>query len=231
MKRKNILYLILGAVVVIGLTVMMVILLRSKANPQSGTAESGGTTVSILSEEEVSAMASDILAETSFDPTFSYGDSDPVYFGFSYPHPCSTLEEGEALSLEQIDENIVDLQTKYLEYLKTCPSEELKNMAQTTYDAGMKWLRYVRNVKTRTSDQEQELHETAFYKMYDEIVSACENPEKRGWSPEYAQEQLDIAERAKKYYEDGTITIDQACQAIGLGSPSLSYDSTFSLPE
>lgn len=42
---------------------------------------------------------------------------------------------------------------------------------------------------------------------------------------------MDVAERAKKYYEEGVITIEQACQAIGLSGPSLSYDPDFVLPE
>ena len=89
----------------------------------------------------------------------------------------------------------------------------------------------MKTVKTRTPDQEQELHETAFYHMYDEIVSNCENLEKSGWTSEYAREKLDVANRAKKYYENGTITIAQACQAIELASPTLPYDPTFSLPD
>ena len=125
-------------------------------------------------------MASDVLAGTSFDPAFSYGYTDPVYFGYSPKYPCSTLEEGKALSLEQLDENIADLQAKYLDYLKSCQSEELKDQAQNLYAQKLEWFRYVKTVKTRTPDQEQELHETAFYHMYDEIVSNCETWKRAG---------------------------------------------------
>lgn len=219
------------AIVLICAVLLLILFLRPGSSPQGEELESDKPSASILSDEEVSAMASDVLAGTSFDPAFSYGYTDPVYFGYSPKYPCSTLEEGKALSLEQLDENIADLQAKYLDYLKSCQSEELKDQAQNLYAQKLEWFRYVKTVKTRTPDQEQELHETAFYHMYDEIVSNCENLEKSGWTSEYAREKLDVANRAKKYYENGTITIAQACQAIELASPTLPYDPTFSLPD
>jgi hypothetical protein len=234
MKKQNKICLIAGLVIVACIAVLGVvwIMVRNAGMPALSEEKTASQTgVSILSASEMSAAASEILAEVSFDPTFSYTENDPVYFGFELKYPCWSQEEGMALSIEQLDENIADLQAQYLEYLKTCKAEKFRADAQQAYDDTVRMIETIKSIKTRTPDQLKESKEIAFYETYNTRVSECENPEKFGWSSEYAAQMLDIAERAKRYYEDGTITIDQACQALGIGGGTLSYDPTFSLPE
>lgn len=116
-------------------------------------------------------------------------------------------------------------------YIKSCDSEELKTLAKNAYDWNIKSLESIKQIKAADPEDLKKSHEIAFYESYNNIIKRCSNPEENGLRPEHAKEMKDTAERAKKYYEEGVITIEQACQAIELGSPSLPYDPTFSLPD
>ena len=77
-------------------------------------------------------------------------------------------------------------------------------------------------VEVRTKEKENR-----FYTSYNEINEGYQ----KSPNSEVQQQYYKAAEKAKKLYEKGEITIDQACQAIGVYAPHFAYDPDFTLPE
>ena len=89
---------------------------------------------SLLIIKDDDAMANEvnsILNTASHDPTYSWGDNDPVHFVTNFKHDYILIADGiENLTAAQVDENIADLQKQYLDYLKNCKSKVLVENAQ-----------------------------------------------------------------------------------------------------
>ena len=229
--KKGLLPVVAAIVLLAAASAAAVFILNGATDSSDGKEGAGNPAASVIPNDQMSSMVSAILEDVSFDPNFSYGPEDPVYFGYDQKYPFGTYEEGMALTVEQLEEDIAYLQEQYLAYLKTCKSEYLKEQAQMMYDSGIRRLEYMINLRRQTPEQSKKLDEKAFYVWYERCKERNADPERHGKSPEETQRMLEIAERAKRYYEEGVITIEQACQAVGLTSANLPYDPTFSLPD
>ena len=204
---------------------VLILILRGPA----GLSPRDGAAVSSLPGDRPSSMASGVPGNSALAAENDYGSEA---FRYSLKHPFGSNNEGLELTIEQLEENITDLEEKYQAYLKGCKSEYLKEQATGLYDEEKQRLQDLITIKKRTPEQQKEIHEGAFYHFYqrckDEYI---DHPERYGWSSEEGKKRMNVVDRAKRYYEEGVITIEQACQAVGLTSPSLPYDDTFSLPD
>ena len=222
MPRKSIIVIMSAAFVLFAAVITVLILTQ----PESGAGKTG-TSASVPAVSDAASAGAVEPSEAVTDPM----GEDAGQFIIAYKYPFHSYQEALALTDEQLNENIADLEKQYNQYLETCRSEELKSIAAQRYEQAVKQLQNYIKIKNRTPEDQRQVHEQAFYAHYNALAEKCGNPERYGLRAEDIQERMHIAERAKRYYEEGVITIEQACQAVGLTSANLPYDPTFSLPD
>ena len=235
MKSNRVCIIIAVFVIAVGLIVTGIIMHNSTAdNTQHITDDD----TLIMAEDEVSEAVSDILKGRSLDPTASFkeGEGENEYEDEYVKRfkecdlPFETRKDIDALSVEEIDESIAHLQAEYLYFIENCKYQYFKEWAEQIYNFQIEMLYLARDLKTITPERRNARNEQTFYNVYQLIVDECTNSGTTTVSPNDAS-RLDVAERAKKYYENGTITIDQACQALGIADSYINYDENFVLPE
>lgn len=243
MKKKNIIIMSCGFIVIVGIVAAAIFFPGFKnpadINESTGNSEVsdlvGSVTadVSIIPPDTMPEVVSDILGNVSYDPTYTWADDDPVYF---VPNTKCSIDDLSKYSVKELEEDIALLQRNYLEYLKNCKSESLERIATSKYDYVFKLLFKARDnllyPKTKTEIDENKV--ATFNSFYDGIKTGWEEVKAKGEDDplyEFKKENFETAERAKKYFEEGKITIDQAFQAIGVAGETITWDATFSLPD
>lgn len=220
---------ILAALFLVIVLIVGLILIKNHI-PNNDTGNTYYNSISAKNIFDIYSVASEVLSESDLEQTTSFTDEEQEFISQNFHLTYSIAEEENTLTVEEIDENISNFQNDYLNFLKICKTKGALEHVQKYCGSILNRLQNLKSAKTMTQSEKNNINELAFYTTYNHIVS-----ELSGLSDEQLdnaqKERLDIAERAKKYYEDGTITIDQACQALMISGPVTTYDETFSLPE
>lgn len=172
MQKKYVVLLSAASLVIIGGAVAAALLLQPADVVPSAEANSVNTPYNAVSDADAAALPSSSLPSAAQDTSdiapvsvtegevSNYEASD--YFIARYKYPFSTYREGVALTDQQVNENMEELEKQYQDYLKTCKSDELRAIAEERYNTAMQTLQEIVQIKARTPEEQQHIHEVAF---------------------------------------------------------------------
>lgn len=152
---------------------------------------------------------------SSLTTSLSNTDQETIYFGFH-------IKE-EYASTDEILDDIERLEEEYNLYIENCSSEELKEFALIKYNAIKK--HFNQKLKKFFPDSQERIKnkEKRFYDYHQNNIDALNNSESGSQEYRRFQTLVKLGERAKKEYEAGDITIDEALGYIGIVAQDPDY--------